>query len=125
MDEHPVLEVLEAGTLRVLGLEAGRLTPTQFVEEYGAFYHHSALDGHEATPEDRAVLRENADACRLHAEVQAIVDKIYDSAVPLAEYERAGRLLPGEAARQIIEVARRHDASGVLARVRARLRGER
>ena len=46
-----LIKSLEAATALVADVVAGRISPKDFIQEYGNFYYYNALDGHEATPD--------------------------------------------------------------------------
>jgi hypothetical protein len=113
-----VLKALEQGTSLVCSLAEGRIPIGRFLQEYGDFYHYNALDGHEGAVGRIPGLDEQASIIRLHERVQEIAYDVYDADAPLAAYEDAGRILPGEAERRIVAVARELDASRLLRRIR-------
>jgi hypothetical protein len=55
--------------------------------------------------------------------VQRIVDLVYRSDVPLADYEAAGRIQPVEAGEQIVRLATKLRVNEELDQLRARRRG--
>lgn len=113
-----VLETLEQGTSLVCWLAEGRIPIGRFLQEYGDFYHYNSLDGHEGAVGRIPGLDEQASIIRLHERVQEIVYHVYDADAPLPAYEDAGRILPTEAERRIVAVARELDASLLLRRIR-------
>jgi hypothetical protein len=118
-DKGELLEVLLDGTTLVAELVEGKVSVEDFLRTYGNFYYYNALDGHEATPEQRGVLEDYAEVCRLHERVQGIVDLVYAGDEPNPQYEAAGRILGDEAARRIVSLAEEVGVSSLLSTLRA------
>lgn len=120
--EQEILEVLEAGTMLVVGLVQGKLSPEEFLGQYDSFYDSNALDGHEATGDQVAVLAGLAPLCEFHRRVQEIVYLAYLSDVELPAYEAAGRIRVMTVAGRVRDLARSEDVDGLLRGLRAHAR---
>jgi hypothetical protein len=120
-ERREYLRALEQGTSLVESLLEGRIQTEDFFQRYGDFYYVFALHGDEASEEQRQVIEEHAELCKLHEEIQRIAYLVYHADAPVPTYETAGRMLPERARQAIIDAAK--DAGG-LSRLVASVRDE-
>jgi hypothetical protein len=98
MTDSELSVLLDAHDALVHSCVAGELPLAKFLALYNGFPHSYALDGHEATVDERAVFRRFEKRIAFHFRVASLLSGVYseaDSMNPL--YEEAGRFAPAVA----------------------------
>ncbi len=109
MTRISLLALFRSATMLVIQAVAGRMNLKHFIEAYDNFYYFNALDGHEDSDDERAVMREFEKLIRFHEAVQAIVDTIYWGPEEQREaYLAAGRMLPEDGEKRLRECVAEH-----------------
>lgn len=115
MYREQLRNALYNATTLVSELLAGRRTVEEFAQEYGNFFHYEALDGHEAEPAQKAVLKGFRAAVSFHERVQTeVVDLLYLGEADKDQYFAPARIGADEARERLGRLAAEHRVNDLL-----------
>ena len=114
MDSATLIVALDAHDCLLVDVALGRLSLSQFVEQYDNFYWAYALDGHEAEPGD-TVLSALSSRIEPHRRVaeEVLAALASESDALRASYRASGRIGAAEALARLKLIARTLPSGGV------------
>lgn len=116
MYRNNIIEALLTATLLVVKWMKGESSLQEFVNEYGSFYHYEALDGHEASSEQKKILDELQGFIELHEKIQnTVVDAVYfGGEADKKQIEELDRVTVDEAEKRLNDLCYKYDAEGLI-----------
>jgi hypothetical protein len=109
MTESELTALLDAHDSLVKSCVDSALPFAEFLALYNDFPHAYALDGHEATPDERAVLQRSHRRIAFHFQVANVLSGLVSEAdLGNRPYEEAGRFAPAVGLMRLRALLRQH-----------------
>jgi hypothetical protein len=109
MTEPELTALLDVHDSLVKSCVDAKMSFEEFLALYNDFPRRYALDGHEANPEERDILRRSRRRITFHLQVAEVLSGTYPVAdVGNSLYEQVGRFAPAVGLMRLRELTRRH-----------------
>ena len=109
MIESELTSLLDAHDALVKACVDGALSFSEFLTSYGEFPHNFALDGHESTGDELALLKRVRQRIAFHFQVAGVLSGVYSGfAGMLGEDNEVGRFAPAVGMMRLKQLVERH-----------------